>query len=71
MIKAEVGSLFFVSLGKKIHNNPSAYCNSGDLKEHQTNAALLLALYSDRDGHFSANLGSFPVGCFTLCFLAA
>ncbi len=32
--EAEVGSLFWVSLGKLIQNNLWALCNSGGLKEH-------------------------------------
>ncbi len=53
IIKVGGGSLFLLSLGKNSHNNLSAHCT----------LHLSLALYLDRDRHFSASHRSFQRVC--------
>ncbi len=67
-VKAAVGSLSFGVITLTSHNNLSAFCKSGGLKELQTSAPLLGSV------HFSANHGSFQrahvsIGFSTLCLL--
>ncbi len=61
----------------KFHNNPSAYCNLGGLKEHNKSAPLrgisVCSVLSLSQGIFSQSWSfqraHVPIGCSTLCFL--
>lgn len=58
VIKAGLGSIFLVSMGKKFHNTLSAYFNSSGLRENQT-----IPPQETLANHTSFQTDGVPIGC--------